>query len=117
MGNDNILTSGVYQNSTPINGNWDLLKNDFNSLLSRIEKINKIEDNGNPKIIGYKSSLNSIYNTIKNGLGKISFSGDVKPNEDIYTIYLENKYFLENKKSELNVLESTYETLTLTKEI
>ncbi len=119
MGNDNILTNGVHQKETPINGDWDTLKKDTSNLISTIETtIVDIVDSDNDKTKGYKNSLNYLLGNLKNFKGKIeNKAGIVKTEDDNYTDFLENRYYLEKEKSELSVLCSTVSVLKMTKEM
>lgn len=119
MGNDNILTNGVHQKETPINGDWDTLKKDTSNLISTIETtIVDIVDSDNDKTKGYKNSLNYLLGNLKNFKGKIeNKAGIVKTEDDNYTDFLENRYYLEKEKSELSVLFSTVSVLKMTKEM
>ena len=119
MGNDNILTNGVHQKETPINGDWDTLKKDTSNLISAIETtIVDIVDSDNDKTKGYKNSLNYLLGNLKNFKGKIeNKTGFVKTEDDNYTDFLENRYYLEKEKSELSVLCSTVSVLKMTKEM
>lgn len=124
MENGNILTSGVYQNNTAISGDWNNLKNDTKALIQSIE--NSIKDiidnnnnnNNNDKIKGYKNSLSNLLSSVNIFYNKLSNkSGIVKANDDDYTVYLEDKFYLEKIKSELSLLCNTVNVLTMTKEI
>lgn len=119
MENDNILTNGVHQKETPINGDWDTLKKDTSNLISAIETtIVDIVDSDNDKTKGYKNSLNYLLGNLKNFKGKIeNKAGIVKTEDDNYTDFLENRYYLEKEKSELSVLCSTVSVLKMTKEM
>lgn len=66
MENDNILTNGVHQKETPINGDWDTLKKDTSNLISAIETtIVDIVDSDNDKTKGYKNFLNYLLGNLK----------------------------------------------------
>lgn len=117
--NNNILTNGVHQKETPLNGDWDILKKDTSNLISTIENsIGDIVDSVNEKTKGYKSSLNYLLGNLKNFKGKIeNKTGVVKTDDDNYTDFLENRYYLEKEKSELSVLCNTVSVLKMTKEM
>ena len=117
--NNNILTNGVHQKETPLNGDWDILKKDTSNLISTIENsIGDIVDSDNEKTKGYKSSLNYLLGNLKNFKGKIeNKTGVVKTDDDNYTDFLENRYYLEKEKSELSVLCNTVSVLKMTKEM
>ncbi len=119
MENGNILTSGVYQNNTAISGDWNNLKNDTKALIQSIENsIKDIIDGDNDKIKGYKNSLSNLLSSVNIFYNKLSNkSGIVKANDDDYTVYLEDKFYLEKIKSELSLLCNTVNVLTMTKEI
>lgn len=116
---DNVLTNGVHQKEVPINGDWNTLKKDTSNLITTIEKsIEDVIDGDNEKVKGYKSSLNYLLGNLKNFKGKIDTkSGIVKSDDDDYTDFLENRYYLEKEKSELSVLCSTVNVLKLTEEL
>ena len=119
VGNNNILTNGVHQKETPLNGDWDILKKDTSNLISTIENsIGDIVDSDNEKTKGYKSSLNYLLGNLKNFKSKIeNKTGVVKTDDDNYTDFLENRYYLEKEKSELSVLCNTVSVLKMTKEM
>ncbi len=116
---DNVLTNGVHQKEVPINGDWNTLKKDTNNLITSIENsIENVIDGDNEKVKGYKSSLNYLLGNLKNFKGKIDTkSGIVKSDDDDYTDFLENRYYLEKEKSELSVLCNTVNVLKLTEEL
>lgn len=119
VGKDNVLTNGVHQKEAPINGDWNTLKKDTNNLITSIENsIEDVIDSDNEKVKGYKSSLNYLLGNLKNFKGKIDTkSGIVKSDDDDYTDFLENRYYLEKEKSELSVLCSTVNVLKMTEEL
>lgn len=116
---DNILTNGVHQKESPINGDWNTLKEDTVNLIASIENsIETVIEGDNEKVKGYKSSLNYLLGNIKNFKGKIeNKSGIVKTDDDDYTVFLENRYYLEKEKSELSVLCNTVNVLKMTEEL
>lgn len=119
MKNDNNLTSGVYQNSSTPNGNWDILKTDSSNLLNNIKNtIENIVDSDNEKVKGYKNSLKNLSTKIENFNSKISTkNGEVKPSEDEYGTFLESRYYLEKENSELTLLCNTVKVLEMTEEM
>ena len=98
---------------------WNKLKNDTDNLISNINTaLNDVVDSDNEKVKGYKSSLNHLLNKLKTFQGKIiNKNGMVKSDDDDYTLFLENRYYLESQQAELSLLCGTVSVLKLTKEL